>query len=165
MRPSKIPLPATSGIHRHIAPGDYTDCWALPGNTPAPAALAQAFTTLPGWFTALLALRNRIVAGMGLRTDTPDGAPRADLAALRQGDWIGLFQIHALSTEEAIIGTDDKHLDFRLVIGRADGQIYFGSWIHPHNIWGRIYLTLVLPFHHPILRDTLRRAAQAPERP
>jgi hypothetical protein len=163
MRPTKIPLPTASGIHRHITPGDYTDCWALPGDTPAPAMLSHAFATLPGWFTTLLNLRNRIVSGLGLRVDTPDGAPRADLAALRQGDWIGLFQIHALSTEEAIIGTDDKHLDFRLVIGRAGGQVYFGSWIHPHNIWGRIYLTLVLPFHHPILRNTLRRAVHAPK--
>ncbi len=33
------------------------------------------------------------------------------------------------------------------------------TWVHPHNIWGRAYLAVVMPFHILISRAAVRRMA------
>ena len=65
-----------------------------------------------------------------------------------------------LETEdEIILGTDDRHLDFRIGLIRAEGRLYMSTWVHPHNRWGRAYLALVMPFHILISRGAVARMA------
>jgi Protein of unknown function (DUF2867) len=57
-------------------------------------------------------------------------------------------------------------VDFRIVIetrkidaGRS--EVMVTTLVRPHNLLGRVYLALVLPFHRIIVRAMLGQAAKA----
>ncbi|WP_245581437.1 DUF2867 domain-containing protein [Octadecabacter arcticus] len=58
---------------------------------------------------------------------------------------------------KVIAGFDDKHLNFRVSILLQDGQVSLSTWVSPHNLSGRLYLTAIMPFHIAIARTALSR--------
>jgi hypothetical protein len=59
-----------------------------------------------------------------------------------------------------VLGFDDRHLDFRIVIDvrqdRPSGQtLSVMTLVHRNNLFGRLYLAAVLPFHKLIVRRML----------
>ncbi|MCG7491961.1 DUF2867 domain-containing protein [Thalassobius sp. Cn5-15] len=140
-------LPAQSALWQHHRDGDFIDCYSCPSDMAPQDAASQALT-MPSWAKVLLNLRNILVKPLGLKTETS-----------AEGD--NLFPVTHDSADEVILGTDDKHLDFRIAILRDQGRIYMSTWVHPHNRMGQIYLQLVMPFHVLIMRNSIRRLAQA----
>jgi hypothetical protein len=65
--------------------------------------------------------------------------------------------------DRLVAGLDDKHLDFRVVIdvaSTADEQrVTATTLVLTHNLLGRAYLTIILPFHRLIVRNMLRQVA------
>jgi hypothetical protein len=41
-----------------------------------------------------------------------------------------------------------------------DGQVSLSTWVSPHNLSGRLYLTAIMPFHIEIARTALSRVQQ-----
>lgn len=70
-----------------------------------------------------------------------------------------IFPVVRDAPEEMVLGTDDRHLNFRIAVHRQGGRLYMSTWVHPHNIWGRVYLAAVMPFHIVISRAAIRRMA------
>jgi hypothetical protein len=109
----------------------------------------------PRWIDALITLRNRLVTPFGLKTPAPTEAVSA--AA------IGIFPILSETPDRLVAGLDDKHLDFRVVIdvaSTADEQrVTATTLVLTHNLLGRAYLTIILPFHRLIVRNMLRQVA------
>ncbi|BBB95570.1 MULTISPECIES: DUF2867 domain-containing protein [Bradyrhizobium] len=108
----------------------------------------------PRWIEWLLALRNFIVAPLGLKTSgAADGAAR---------DMIGIFPVVSETPERLVAGFNDKHLDFRLVVDVASAgavrSITATTLVLTHNWFGRAYLTVILPFHRLIVPAMLRKA-------
>lgn len=89
-------------------------------------------------------LRNTLVRPFGLKTGEPDRP---------------IFPTCHETENELILGTDDRHLNFRIGLIRAEGRLYMSTWVHPHNLWGRAYLRLVMPFHILISRGAVARMA------
>jgi hypothetical protein len=118
-------------------------------------AAEKMLTHGPRWIDALITLRNRLVAPFGLKTPAPTEATSA--AA------IGIFPILSETPDRLVAGLDDKHLDFRVVIdvaGTADEQrVTATTLVLTHNLLGRTYLTIILPFHRLIVRNMLRQVA------
>jgi hypothetical protein len=59
-----------------------------------------------------------------------------------------------------VLGFDDRHLDFRIVIDvrqdRPSGQtLSVMTLVHRNNLFGRLYLATVMPFHRLIVRRML----------
>ena len=54
------------------------------------------------------------------------------------------------SADEVVLGFDDKHLDFRIVVAVAGGFATVTTIVRCHNAWGRAYLTAIMPFHRVI---------------
>lgn len=136
-------LPPASTLWSLHRPGDFLDCYSVPSTL----TLRQAATlglALPGWAAALLSLRNTLVRPFGLKTGEPDKP---------------IFPTCLETEDELILGTDDKHLNFRIGLIRDQGRIYMSTWVHPHNLWGRAYLRLVMPFHILISRGAVARMA------
>jgi hypothetical protein len=52
--------------------------------------------------------------------------------------------------DEVVLGFDDKHLDFRIVVAVAGGFATVTTIVRWHNAWGRAYLTAIMPFHRAI---------------
>lgn len=144
---SKDSLPLSCSLWAHHQTGDFLDCYSIESALP-PKEAAMRGLSLPGWARALLHLRNAIVAPFGLKTEADPGI-----------EAVGLFPIRKDDGREFVIGLDDRHLDFRIAVLRDDKKLYMSTWVHPHNLWGRAYLRLVMPFHVLISRGAVARMA------
>lgn len=109
----------------------------------------------PRWIETLLSLRNALVAPFGLKTSGA-GEPAA-------GGAIGIFPVLSETPDRLVAGFDDSYLDFRVVvdvIASGQGQqVTATTLVRTHNLLGRIYLALILPFHRLIVRTMLRQVA------
>jgi len=113
----------------------------------------------PTWIEALLTLRGVLVAPFGLKASGKDENPRRET--------IGRFPILTQTPERLVAGFDDKHLDFRVVIDVAAArtvseggqQVTATTLVKTHNLFGRIYLAIILPFHRVIAPAMLRKVA------
>jgi hypothetical protein len=136
-------LPPASTLWSMHQTGDFIDCYSV-ASTLSPREAAERGLSLPGWARSLLGLRNALVRPFGLKTGEPDRP---------------IFPTCLETETEIILGTDDRHLNFRIAVLRQEGRLYMSTWVHPHNIWGRAYLRLVMPFHILISRGAVARMA------
>ncbi|MEC7963014.1 MAG: DUF2867 domain-containing protein [Pseudomonadota bacterium] len=142
-------LPAHSTLWQHHNKGDFLDCYSCGSDLPPQRAVELALT-MPGWAEALMKLRNTLVKPLGLKTEIGDRDA---------GD--AIFPITHESSEELILGTDDSHLDFRIAVLQHRGRVYMSTWVHPHNLLGKAYLHVIMPFHVLIVRSSITRVAEA----
>lgn len=109
----------------------------------------------PPWISQLMRLRNVMVAPLGLKP-APDDALPPDRA-------IGSFPLISQEPGRVVLGLDDSHLDFRIAVdvsavNAAQTQITATTLVRPHNLLGRAYLAIVLPFHRLIVPAMLAKA-------
>jgi hypothetical protein len=157
--------PAQGLLRHYVGPGDFLDGQSVPLPHPAPdiATLTTAiFFHMPGWVKALLALRDVMVSPFGLKTGTDQDLRPPTREEIASASYPGIFAVHAANDDEVILGTDDKHLDFRISLLRseADDLVAMSTWVRPHNALGRLYLALVYPFHRVIVARCLANAAR-----
>ena len=148
--PVTLPHPALPGA-------DWADCFETRVAQPrltAEAAARQAFERMPKWVDGLMLLRNLMVRPFGLQGD-PDaaaaGAPR-----------VGMFPMLSTEPGETVLGFDDRHLDFRIVVQtealeNQQTAVRMMTLIKRHNSLGRVYLAVIMPFHKLIVKSTLSR--------
>lgn len=140
-------LDPRSGLQDRIAPGDFVDCYSVESLLP-PRDAAEIIAEFPGWVRALVTLRGFMVAPFGVMAKGPE-AP----------DKIGEFPVEQETAEEVIAGFNDRHLDFRISVFARDGKVSLATWVRRHNLLGRVYLALIMPFHVAIARNALSRVA------
>jgi hypothetical protein len=101
-------------------------------------------------------LRDLIVAPLGIKTT--QSAHRADV------EKVGFFPLLSETPQRLIAGFNDSHLDFRVVVDVApagSGQCVTATTIVlMHNWTGRIYLTIIKPFHRMVVRSMLKQVQQ-----
>lgn len=144
-------LPATSALAAEQEKYPYRDsnCHPVLHQTVSSDELLAAFLAAPpGWVDSLMLARDRIVGIFGLKT----AGPRQVMpqAPFRVGQQLGVFRILHLAPGEAVLGEDDRHLDFRVSLLVDAGQLRVSTLVRPHNVFGWLYLAIVLPFHHLI---------------
>ncbi len=110
------------------------------------------FAHHPAWMKAILMIRNRIVRLFGL-----DAATASEIlnftpkSSYRVGDKIGVWPIFILTENELVAGRDNKHLDFRLsvlkVMDAETASVVVTTICTVHNLFGKLYLFFVVPFH------------------
>ncbi len=147
--PVKLPHPA-------LPEADWADCYAVASAAPHLVALDAAKLLLgrsPGWVRMLMALRNRIVSLFGLK-----------VAGLKVADanTVAAFPVVSERDEQVVLGFNDSHLDFRIVVdveplGEAEGKVSVTTLVRRHNAFGRFYIAVVTPFHRLIVRTMLGR--------
>jgi hypothetical protein len=111
----------------------------------------------PRWIDALLALRNFLVTPFGLKTGAhaPNETGGSNI--------IGIFPVVSETPDRLVAGFNDKHLDFRVVVdvaaaGRGQ-RVTATTLVVTHNLLGRTYLAIILPFHRLVVRALLRQVA------
>jgi hypothetical protein len=109
----------------------------------------------PRWIETLLALRNFLITPFGLKKPAP--------ARTGATDTIGIFPVMSETPGRLVAGLNDKHLDFRVVVDVAtsgDGQrVTATTLVLTHNLLGRVYLAVIMPFHRLVVRALLRQVA------
>jgi hypothetical protein len=152
-RPVSLPHPL-------LPAADWADRFTLGlpvDNLTAREAARLALENPPGWVRRLMALRNALVAPFGLK----GAAEELKTSEVE----IGGFPVVSASDDRVVLGFDDRHLDFRIVIDvmadRPRGQtLSVMTLVHRNNLFGRLYLAAVMPFHKLIVRTALTGVAR-----
>jgi hypothetical protein len=142
----------------------FSDAYRLLVDEPDIDAITAARRVMehpPIWIRGLMSLRNGIVSLLGLKLAQLALHEKQDESSLA-----GAFPVISRAPECVVLGFDDKHLDFRIVVEAVgvDAQrskITVTTLVRPHNLLGRTYLAGVLPFHRIIVPAMLVQAAQA----
>jgi hypothetical protein len=79
-------------------------------------------------------------------------------------DKVGFFPVLSETPQRLIAGFNDNHLDFRVVVDVAaddTGQrVTATTVVLMHNWIGRIYLSVIKPFHRMVVRSMLRQVTR-----
>lgn len=124
------------------------------------------FAHHPRWARALLILRGWLVAPLGLRRTTAADLENIEIkSAYAVGEKIARFTLYGQSDTEIVTGGDDRHLDFRVsvrkITERGASRVVLSTVVSPHNVFGRMYLLAILPFHRWGVRTLLSNAIAA----
>ena len=141
--------------HPALPGADWADCYELQVPKSDLTAIVAAHSMLsrfPLWVRLLLRLRDAATGPFGLRSTRShqaDGLER-----------IGFFPVVSQSDDQVVLGFDDKHLDFRVVIDvREDDQgrrlVDATTLVRRKILLGRIYIALIAPFHRLIVATML----------
>ena len=134
---------------------DFTDTYFIHVSKPldAPEAARRMVMRRPQWVNGLLALRNLAVMPFGLKRGAPAGMER-----------IGIFPIVSTSEERVVMGFDDAHLDFRVVVevlpDEAGQCVTATTIVRTKNRLGRLDLAAVEPFHRVIVPAILAQVGR-----
>ncbi len=159
-------VPSFSALRDSLRTAYFYDCYTveLPpdGRSPLELYLAVVSRT-PRWVDALMKLRNKVVAKLGLKTmgvlSAIDRAKPAQAYAV--GDRAGIFKLLEIHPDEVILGETDAHLDVKVSIARQDKPggtaVSVSTVVHVHNALGRVYMFFVAPAHKIIAPATVSR--------
>lgn len=132
--------------HPALPAADWADCFYSdgPGGLTAREAMTRMSSGTPPWVRQLTAIRNALAVIVGLKGGKASAG----------------FPIHSERPDELIVGMDDKHLEFCLIVRVDDlpvgGQrISMTTLVKRHNRFGRAYLAVIAPFHRAIARRSL----------
>ncbi len=141
--------------HPALPDADWADCYELQVPKSDLTAIVAARAMLgrfPPWVRLLMSLRNSVTSLFGLKSTG------SNLEANK--GTIGFFPIVSQSDDQVVLGFDDRHLNFRVVIGvRDDGQgrrlVDTTTLVRRKILLGRIYIALITPFHRLIVSKML----------
>jgi hypothetical protein len=100
------------------------------------------FRDPPAWVVGAMGLREALVGTVGIA---------------RGGE--SSFDTVARTDDEVLLGTDERHLDFRTSVRREPDRVVLSTVVHLHDARGRAYFALVRLVHPVIVRAMLTRAA------
>lgn len=146
-RVASVPV-STAVLDRHLPGWDYADAYEIAVDATGPGdALSAARSVLgSGSGRRLLRVRDRLVRGVGLRP-----------AVTGTGD---LFPVLVDTPELAVLGLDDAHLDFRVLVSLQGRGVRCVTVVRRHNTLGFAYFAVVRPFHRWLVPYLLVRAAR-----
>ena len=151
IKPDATTGPLLAGAQFSDAFSVVVDGTALDARHAAEKMLGRS----PRWIERLLALRNLLVSPFGLKKPVPTGS--------RAVDTIGIFPVMSETPGRLVAGLNDKHLDFRVVVDITTSghsqRVTATTLVLTHNLLGRIYLAIILPFHRLVVRALLRQVA------
>jgi len=158
MKVKEEPIPKTEGIKTALPRIDFSDSFSTTNHTDDLGTISNSiFGTVPKWIEFLLKIRNAIVKLFGLKTEKPEDFN----TNFRVGGYIGFFKIYSIEDCEIILGADDKHLNFRVSIYNSKEEqfnIKVTTLVEYNNRFGRIYMAVVKPFHHVIVKIMVKQA-------
>lgn len=166
-RVTRIEFPRESRLQARLPAATYQDAFETElgdGRLTPVQIAARALGATPGWVEGLLALRDRLVGPLGLKTvgrlgSVPKPADRPPVA----GDRLSIFRIETLDDREVVLGIDDSHLDVRISFLKRPKSLRptyaVCSLVQTHNLLGRAYMIPVGPFHRLLVAMMMRRVA------
>ncbi|MES2949459.1 MAG: DUF2867 domain-containing protein [Pseudomonadota bacterium] len=153
----KCDIPALSGLDRRwIETAFFHDSYRVPLRG-VQANVVDIFFGIfghhPLWMKFALIVRNRVALFCGL--DAPSAFEilhPVRKSSYSVGEKIGPWPIFFLTPTELVAGHNDKHLDFRLsvlkiVVNGASASAVISTVCTTHNLFGKLYLLFVIPFH------------------
>jgi hypothetical protein len=163
-------VPSTSALSRELIENAwFHDSWRAPLRRPDLGIIDLFFALFghtPLWMKLLLVARNAVARLAGLEAPTVAEIIRPEVRqSYGVGDKIGPWPIFFIGDDEIVAGRDNKHLDFRLSVLKArEGEaasVVVATICTVHNIFGKIYLFFIVPFHRAGVRSLISNAVAA----
>jgi hypothetical protein len=159
MKPVEIAFAIPDSILPGAQFGDAYQVITQGQNLDPLEAARRAVYGAPSWISTLLRLRTILVKPFGLK---PGEDPAREKAS---ADNIGIFPILERKPGRLVLGMNDRHLDFRLLVDVKDlggnrQSVTASTVVKTHNALGRAYLAFVKPFHRIIVPAMLAKAAK-----
>lgn len=151
----KVEIPKESDYQNFISNIDFVDAYQIrlkDPRMPIETIYQHLFSTMPSWIITLLKLRNKIVGVFGLKTEVSKGHKER----LTIGKKAGAFEIYSITKTEIIAGEDDKHLNFHVSVLKQEKDLIVTTFVHYHNLFGKLYMTLITPFHKLIVKSVMK---------
>lgn len=165
----EVPVPVASGLLPSLKRIDFAEAYETPLRLPhidSGDAYLAIFGFEPAWVRWLMHLRGLIAVLLGL-SHPFDARPMAgdEKPRFQPGMRVGPFTVQSVSTDQIIVGDDDKHLNFRISVLKTarDGQCFItvSTGVEIHNRLGRVYMFVVKPFHRFLALYMVRQAVKA----
>lgn len=129
----------------------------------------QIATQTPAWVEFLMSMRNWIVSKLGLKNlGGLQNVSREKLGTeYLVGERVGIFTLVSLTEHEVVLEDCDKHLNVRVSVlvepepEEATAIVHVNTVVHVNNVFGKIYMFFVTPFHKIIVPSTLKGLQQA----
>jgi len=154
-------IPESSMLETSNIKFDYIDTFniQLERSDVKPWELIVAFFACsPHWLNSILRLRNKIINVLGLKADIIDLHEMHP--PFSKGAQCGLFKLYDIDELESVMGEDNFHLDFRLSLQiDKEKRLHITTAIKFNNVFGKIYLALIKPFHKFIVRWMIKKMA------
>src|SRR5206468_12395296 len=117
----------------------------------------------PRWMKSLLMVAKGVARMFGLETRAVGEIMRLQVRSkYRVGEKIGPWPVFFIADHEIVAGRNNKHLDFRLsVLKLKEGgatRVVVSTICTVHNVFGRIYLFFIVPFHRHGVQALMRNA-------
>ena len=139
---------------------DFVDTFSTTNHTNNIEEITKiVFTTTPKWIESLFVFRNKIAGWFGLKTEMPNDYNET----FKVGGYLKFFKIYSISNTEVILGADDSHLNFRALITddkSASYNIKVITLVEYNNFKGKMYMSVIKPFHRLIVRRMVKYAFQ-----
>ena len=124
------------------------------------------FGHAPLWMKLLLIVRNAVAKLFGLEAPSVEEIMRPAVSSeYRVGDKIGPWPIYFIAGNELVVGRNNKHLDFRLSVLKAKvgdaTNVVVTTVCSVHNVFGKVYLFFIVPFHRIGVRALMSKAVAA----
>jgi hypothetical protein len=163
-------VPSSSALSRDLIGNAYFhDSYRVPLARPE-LGIVDVFFALfghtPLWMKLLLIARNAAARLLGLETPTVGEIMKPTVRdEYRVGEKIGPWPIFFIGDNEIVAGRNNRHMDFRLSVLKAiDGDaisVVVSTICTVHNVFGKIYLFFIVPFHRNGVRLLMSNAVVA----
>lgn len=159
---STVNIPNESICKSFISKIDFQDSYCIKLSNPKisiETIYLNIFNYTPKWIDRLLKIRNKIVSIFGLKTGL-EGKKLSFEKDIIVNNKIGLFIIYAVTDTEIIAGEVDKHLNFVVSVLKQENQVIVSTLVKYNNLFGKIYMTLIMPFHKLVVKSMLKNAVK-----
>lgn len=169
MKITECAIPAASVFSRDHSKFYYWDSFEAPLSRTELSMHALhlgIFSHPPGWLKWLLIIRSKTVSLFGIKGPTTSQINNVEIKEKYiLGEKIGLFTLYSQDAKEIITGGNDKHLDFRVSVLKVHeggvNKLILTTVVSPHNLFGKAYLFLIVPFHKLGVKTLMSNAVAA----
>jgi hypothetical protein len=147
---------------------DYTDVYTAESKVDLRTFIARLMSYQPGWLRMLYRVRAVLVRLLGMRQAAMGNAPvAAEHISFTPGDPCRTFTVTCGRDGEYLaVHHADKHLRADLLMARewlGDGinRFHVGTIVHHAHWTGPVYFAIIRPFHHLVVKMTMRAATKA----
>jgi uncharacterized protein DUF2867 len=163
-------FPSGSMLDRDlIAISYFHDSYRAPLNRPELGIVDIFFAFFghePLWMKLTLIARNAVARLAGLEAPTVAEIMTPEVRTnYSVGEKIGPWPIFFLGDNEIVAGRNNKHMDFRVSVLKAvDGvapSVVVSTVCTVHNLFGKIYLFFIVPFHRKGVQLLMAKAVTA----
>lgn len=160
---SEIEFPAKTGLIGKETERFYRDAFVIKTTRPdleSKQVYHAIFGYLPKSVQGLLKIRNSIVKWLGFKaTETEMSLPLEEISEGRQA---GFLTLEVVSDTEVICAAYEKNMDMWLSVMRLSEDEYAVlTLVNLKTTSGRIYMTVIKPFHKIVATYSIRQALKA----